>query len=129
MAVTEAEFETAYTSGDTITYTPNDPSTAANEEKVALTNAELTGRLADIQVASDRYDVTNLQGNQLEDDFNYVTGTNLYSRNGTAINLAEFETLLGKIAADATPDDTITVDRTSTPGTSKHNLTTDETLP
>lgn len=42
------------------------------------------------------------------------------------MTLPDFENLLGDIAADATPDDSVTVTRA--PGSIKHDLTTDETV-
>lgn len=129
VTVTETEFEAALNSGDNVTFTPNNPDTPANEQAIAVTNANLTGGLADIQTAAatDRYDVINAQANAIHNDLDYTTVNDRYFRNNTEISLADFETLLNKIAADTTPDDSITVVRSAI--AIEHRLTTDETLP
>jgi hypothetical protein len=133
--VTEAEFEAALSAGDSITFTPDNPDTAANEQKIAVTNANLTGQIDDIDTTGNTYDVVNAEGNIIFDDLNYTAGefggTDRYFVNGTAPaneeSLAEFEAFLNDIAAEATPNatDTITVIDNANLSTD-HQLTTDE---
>jgi hypothetical protein len=129
-AATLAEFETDYTPGDVITYTPDDPGTGADEESIHLSNEDLEGEIGDVDTDNDTYDVLNAEGGVIYDDLSYVGaifgGTDEYFVNDDpAADLAEFEAFLTEIAEDAPdPSDTVTV--VDDGANTEHRIDTDE---
>jgi hypothetical protein len=114
--VVETEFEAAFSAGDQISYTPDDPGTGADEERVELKNADLVGHLAEVEVgtvgtddADESYDVRNSSGTTIYDDLDYTDsvfgGSDSYQVNGNPGILATFENAIN--GADA--NDTIRV--------------------
>ena len=145
VSATEAEFESALTEGDAVTFTPDDNSTAGDERQISLTNstpapfAKVTGSLKDIQVGADTYDVVNTAGGIIVDNLNYVTApadfgahpARYFVKSGAAaeteVTLAQYEQYLTKIAAATTPVADVNI--FSTANAYEHHLTTDQTIP
>ena len=128
---TVGEFEDAYSAGDAVSFTPDDPGTPTNESRIVLDNETLAGAIADVDTAADTYDVVNADGGVIYDDLVYTGavfgGDDDYFVNGTEVTLADFELFLEEVAADATPDDTISVVDNGDIST-QHFLQTDETI-
>ena len=128
---TVGEFEAAYSAGDAISFTPDDPGTAPNESRLVLGNQTLAGGITGIDTAADVYDVVNADGGIIYDDLPYTGavfgGDDDYFVNGIEVTLADFELYLDEVAADATPDDTISVVDNGDIST-QHFLETDETI-
>ena len=104
--VVEAELEAALTPGDQVTFTPDNPNTGPVETAVSLTNANLSGRPADVQIGAQTLDVRNGAGGTVADDLSWVTplyaGPNVrydVSDQAGEQTLAEFEAALGTIDA------------------------------
>jgi hypothetical protein len=144
LAATQAEFEAATTAGDTVSFTPDDNSTTANEAHISLTNAtpdkSVTGVMKDIQVVTNTYDVVNASGGIIYDNLPYVApppadfGNNspLYfvkAPGGTeaSVTLIEWEQYLSKINGATNPVANIFTKGTA--GAIEHHLTTDQTIP
>jgi hypothetical protein len=128
--VTETEFEAALTAGDSVTFTPDNPDTAANEQKIAVTNANLTGQIDDIDLGNTEYDVVNAEGNAIFNDLDYTGGefggTDRYVVNGTERTIDVFEDFLADIDAEPTPNSTDTITVIDAVASTDHQLTTDE---
>jgi hypothetical protein len=125
-----AGFEAAFTAGDSIVYTYDNPDTAADEGALALTNADLAGNVRNIVVASHTYDVVNGAGGVLYDNLAYNASldrrTPTYFVNGGSVSLAVFDQYLTAAAADASPDETIHL--LPDGGDIEHRLATDEVV-
>ena len=76
--VAEGEFEAAYTAGDTLQFTPDDPDTGANEQVLNLTNNNLTGLVEDFQTGAATLDVVNAQGGTIHEDLDFGAGATIY---------------------------------------------------
>jgi hypothetical protein len=133
--VTEAQFEANLTSGDSVTFTPDNPDTAANEEKIALTNTTLTGQVGDIDVANTTYDVVNPEGNVIFNDLDYTaaifggTDGDRYFVNNTERTIDVFEDFLIEVTEETNPNSTDTIEVVDNGALSTdHKLTTDEAL-
>jgi putative cell wall-binding protein len=100
--VVETEFEAAYSAGDTISFTPDNPDTSADEEKLELKDAALFGHLAEVVVGTvganddvEHFDVVNGSGTLIYDNLDYTAavfgGSDSYQVNGLLAVLATFE--------------------------------------
>jgi len=110
---TEAEFEAAYTAGDSVSFTPGDVPTDT-DETVALSNDTLAGLVDDVDLPNVTYDVENAAGGIIFDDLDYTAGVfggaDLYFVDGTEVVEDDFETALNECGAPGDDDEcTITV--------------------
>jgi len=109
VVVTEVQFEAAYTAGDEVEFQAGDDDTSTSQT-LDLTNADLTGQLADPQTGTKSYEVLGPDGDTTLATISYVPdGTNDYSINGTDVVFVDFEIALDALDLDADDqDDTIT---------------------
>lgn len=127
--VVETELESAYSAGDLVKYTPDNPGTPGNEEALELTNQNLQGTLADVSIGTlgvddgaERYDVVNSAGNVIYNDLDYTDsvfgGSDTYFTSGASKILLQWEQ---DLSANANNGSTITV--SGHPSSTRHDLT------
>lgn len=102
--VAESELDGAVTPGDTVSYTPDDPNTGANEELIAITDANLTGTPVNVDVPANEVDVRNAAGGTIATDLDYTVdlyggGDVRYYIGGGEQTEPQFETALGTVDA------------------------------
>jgi hypothetical protein len=144
VSATQTELEAHITAGDTVSFTPDNNATPANEQQLNLTDAtpdkSVTGVMKDIQVGPNTYDVDNSSGGIIYDNLQYVAPppsdfggfapryfVKAPSGTESEVTLAQWEGYLNKIAAATNPVANIMVVGTST--AVEHHLTTDQTIP
>jgi hypothetical protein len=86
---TESEWEADLSTGDTLSFTPDDPATAANECTLTITNPtpdpSATGSVTGIDTTNSTYDIVNAQGGLIWDNVNFNPAPGSYP--STASNL------------------------------------------
>lgn len=108
-----ADLEAAFSPGDTVTYRLADANSSTSEA-LTLTDANLKGRIDNVDTAADTYDVLAADNTTVLDTVNYAG--DLYKVNGATKTVGDFETAIA--AEDG--NDTIEFNATTT----EHSFTT-----